>query len=71
MSERVPIAIPLFVIAIGLLFVASGAIRPEFVWELGKLRSGRAWLGDAALATVLIVFGLALAAVGGILLRRR
>ena len=45
-------------LVIGALFILIGILRPAFVWDMGKVRSGRDWLGEAGMSGLLIGFGL-------------
>lgn len=64
MSEQVPIAVPIAAAAVGLAFVLIGLLRPGFIWQLGKVRAGREWLGEGGMTGLLVVFGLILIGVG-------
>lgn len=67
----VPIVVPLMVIIMGLLFVVFGAAKPEFIWETGKVRTGREAIGDRALGAIFMGFGALFAGMGGLLLCKR
>jgi formate-dependent nitrite reductase membrane component NrfD len=58
-------------IVIGLALVAVGLLRPELLWDLGRVRAGRAVAGDAAVSGLFIGVGVLLAAAGLFLLVRR
>lgn len=67
----VPIAIPLAFIIAGLVFIAIGILRPDALWETGKVVQGREWLGETGMSACFIVFGVLLGAAGGSGLRNR
>ncbi len=73
MPERAPVptVVPLMVIVMGLLFVVFGATKPEFIWETGKVKTGRDVIGDGALGAIFIAFGALFAGCGLLLLKRR
>jgi hypothetical protein len=73
MPERtpVPIFVPWIVIFVGLIFVIVGAAKPEFLWEMGKVKTGREAIGDTALSAIFIGFGALFAGLGGFLLSKR
>jgi hypothetical protein len=71
MPERVPVAIPVAAILVGLAMAILAAARPEFFWELGRVRKGREWLGDAAMTGLFVGLGLVLVGLGANLLRKR
>jgi hypothetical protein len=56
---------------LGLALVAVGLLRPELLWDLGRVRAGRAVAGDAAVSGLFIGVGVLLAAAGLFLLVRR
>ena len=45
MPPIVRIAMPALLLVVGLLFVGFGVLRPEFVWSMGKIQTGRRLLG--------------------------
>jgi hypothetical protein len=52
------------VVTVGLAFILTAIFRPSFLWEMGKVRQGREWLGDAGMAAVYGVFGAIVVGVG-------
>jgi hypothetical protein len=55
--ERIPIAVPLGMIAMGLVFVVFGLARPDFIWTTGKVVQGREWMGDTGMSALFAGFG--------------
>ena len=60
MPPIVRIAMPALLLVVGLLFVGFGVLRPEFVWSMGKIQTGRRMLGDGGTAAFLIGTGVVL-----------
>jgi len=71
MSDRVPLAVPLTAIITGALLALIGLARPSFVWNLGKMRQGRDWMGETGMTVLFVVFGVAMIAVGLVAARKR
>jgi hypothetical protein len=45
-------------LVIGAIFILVGIFRPAFLWDMGKVRTGREWFGDAGMSGIFIGFGL-------------
>lgn len=70
-TGRVPPAVPIAAIVIGALFAIVALARPSFLWEMGKVRAGREWIGDTGVTIFFLVIGLAVAAAGTALLLKK
>jgi hypothetical protein len=71
MSEQVPVAVPVVTVVVGAAFVLIGLLRPTFLWNLGKIRAGRDWIGDGGMTAALVIFGLVIVGLGVTLFIRR
>jgi hypothetical protein len=49
---------------VGLVFIGVAVFQPAFLWDMGKVRTGREAIGDTGTAIFFGVVGAALAAVG-------
>jgi hypothetical protein len=58
-------------LAVGGTFVVTGALRPEWLWNLGKVQTGRRWFGEGGVAALFIVFGSAFALMGAVFALRK
>jgi len=67
---RLPLFVPLVGIIVGALFVLTALARPDFLWNMGKVRMGREWLGDTGMSACFLVVGIALASAAAVLILR-
>ena len=70
-EQKIPIAVGILPLVVGAAFVVIAIARPAFIWNLGKVRAGREWMGDTGVTAFLIVVGLALIGAGVAVVLRR
>lgn len=70
-SSKDSLAIALGAIAFGLLFVLIAVFRPAFLWDMGKVRTGREVIGDTGVSIFFAAIGVAMAAAGIFLSRKK
>jgi hypothetical protein len=70
-ARRVRAAMSLSFIGVGALFLAFALLKPSFAWDLGKVESGRAVLGETGMTVAFVGLGAVVTAGGIALLMRR
>jgi hypothetical protein len=61
---RLPAYVPLSAVVVGGALALMGALRPAFVWNLGRIELGRRWIGDGGVTAFMIVIGSTLIVLG-------
>jgi hypothetical protein len=61
---------PYLALIVGGAFVLAAILRPAFLWELGRVRSGREWFGETGARLFYGGMGVLFLALGGFLARR-
>lgn len=70
-AQRIPIAVAILPIVIGLAFVVLAIAKPDFVWTMGKVRAGREWMGETGMTVFFVGIGLALIGAGVAVMMKR
>lgn len=67
---KVPVAVPLGAMVVGLIFIVLGVAHPSLLWNSGKVQAGRDALGDVGVSVIFIVFGLVFVGIGVVAFKR-
>ena len=61
-NSAVRLLAPAVLTCVALAFAMIGIFRPEFLWSMGKLQTGRRLLGDSGLGAFFVVLAVLLLA---------
>jgi hypothetical protein len=56
-NSAVRLVAPAVLSFVALAFAMIGILRPEFLWSMGKVQTGRRLLGDSGMSAFFVVLG--------------